>query len=103
LRAALEALRAGGLTELIGREEELELLLRRWSKAKTGQGQRASGLLVLSTHARLQTRVGIATRQVTVMFSFEAIGDAFEAIRDDTMSIRHPGTGPAPHRHQTGM
>ena len=29
----------GGLTELVGREEELELLLRRWSKAKSGEGQ----------------------------------------------------------------
>jgi predicted ATPase len=28
-----------GLTELVGREEELELLLRRWSRAKTGEGQ----------------------------------------------------------------
>ena len=28
-----------GLTELVGREEELELLQRRWSKAKTGEGQ----------------------------------------------------------------
>ena len=27
------------LTELVGREEELELLLRRWSKAKSGEGQ----------------------------------------------------------------
>jgi predicted ATPase len=27
------------LTELVGREEELELLLRRWSRAKTGEGQ----------------------------------------------------------------
>ena len=34
-----EALHAGGLTELVGREEELELLLRRWSKAKTGESQ----------------------------------------------------------------
>jgi class 3 adenylate cyclase/predicted ATPase len=34
-----EALHAGELTELIGRQEELELLLRRWSKAKTGKGQ----------------------------------------------------------------
>jgi class 3 adenylate cyclase len=44
LRAAsvesrFEALHASGLTELVGREEELELLLRRWSKAKNGQGQ----------------------------------------------------------------
>ena len=34
-----EALHATGLTELVGREEELELLLRRWSKAKSGEGQ----------------------------------------------------------------
>jgi class 3 adenylate cyclase/predicted ATPase len=34
-----EALHASGLTALIGREEETELLLRRWSRAKTGQGQ----------------------------------------------------------------
>jgi len=34
-----EAMHAGGVTELAGREEELELLLRRWSKAKTGEGQ----------------------------------------------------------------
>ena len=34
-----EALHASGLTDLVGREEELELLLRRWSKAKTGEGQ----------------------------------------------------------------
>src|SRR5208282_2411850 len=33
-----EALHGTGLTELVGREEELELLLRRWSKAKTGEG-----------------------------------------------------------------
>jgi class 3 adenylate cyclase/predicted ATPase len=34
-----EAMHATGLTALIGREEETELLLRRWSKAKTGEGQ----------------------------------------------------------------
>jgi class 3 adenylate cyclase len=34
-----EALHTAGLTALVGREEELELLLRRWSKAKTGEGQ----------------------------------------------------------------
>ena len=34
-----EALHAAGLTALVGREEELELLLRRWSKAKSGEGQ----------------------------------------------------------------
>jgi class 3 adenylate cyclase len=34
-----EAMHATGLTELVGREEELEILLRRWSKAKSGDGQ----------------------------------------------------------------
>jgi class 3 adenylate cyclase/predicted ATPase len=34
-----EALHATGMTALVGREEELELLLRRWSRAKTGEGQ----------------------------------------------------------------
>jgi class 3 adenylate cyclase len=34
-----EAMHATGLTALVGREEESELLMRRWSKAKTGEGQ----------------------------------------------------------------
>jgi class 3 adenylate cyclase len=34
-----EALHGAALTALVGREEELELLLRRWSKAKAGEGQ----------------------------------------------------------------
>ena len=39
MESRFEALHASGLTALVGREEELELLLRRWSKAKTGEGQ----------------------------------------------------------------
>ena len=34
-----EALRASSLTPLIGREEEIEFLLRRWARAKEGHGQ----------------------------------------------------------------
>jgi len=34
-----EAMHAGSLTALVAREEEIDLLLRRWSKAKTGEGQ----------------------------------------------------------------
>jgi len=34
-----EALHFGVLTELVGREEEIEIIMRRWSKAKRGQGQ----------------------------------------------------------------
>jgi class 3 adenylate cyclase len=39
VESRFEALRATELTALVGREEELELLLRRWAKAKTHQGQ----------------------------------------------------------------
>jgi class 3 adenylate cyclase len=39
IESRFEALHASGLTELVGREEELELLLRRWSRAKSGDGQ----------------------------------------------------------------
>ena len=38
-KAASRLCTQAALTELVGREEELELLLRRWSKAKTGEGQ----------------------------------------------------------------
>ncbi|HTF74623.1 MAG TPA: adenylate/guanylate cyclase domain-containing protein, partial [Bradyrhizobium sp.] len=34
-----DAMHASGLTDLVGREEELDLMLRRWSKAKSGDGQ----------------------------------------------------------------
>ena len=34
-----EAFHASGLTDLIGRQEELEILQRRWSKTKSGEGQ----------------------------------------------------------------
>ena len=39
VESRFEALHTSGLTALVGREEELELLLRRWSRAKTGEGQ----------------------------------------------------------------
>jgi class 3 adenylate cyclase/predicted ATPase len=39
VESRFDALHATGLTELVGREEEFELLLRRWSKAKSGAGQ----------------------------------------------------------------
>jgi class 3 adenylate cyclase/predicted ATPase len=42
-----EAMHTSGLTDLVGREEELDLLLRRWSKAKSGEGQ----LVLLSGEA----------------------------------------------------
>jgi hypothetical protein len=34
----IEALREAGVAPLLGRDEELELLLRRWQQAKNGEG-----------------------------------------------------------------
>jgi class 3 adenylate cyclase len=39
VESRFEALHASGFTELVGREEELELLLRRWTRAKSSEGQ----------------------------------------------------------------
>jgi predicted ATPase len=39
VESRFDAFHASGLTELVGREEEFDILLRRWLKAKTGEGQ----------------------------------------------------------------
>src|SRR6204780_4420967 len=39
VESRFEALHMTGLAALVGREEESELLMRRWSRAKTGDGQ----------------------------------------------------------------
>jgi class 3 adenylate cyclase/predicted ATPase len=39
VESRFEALHAAGLTALVGREEEIELLLRRWSRANSGEGR----------------------------------------------------------------
>jgi class 3 adenylate cyclase/predicted ATPase len=39
VESRFEALHASGLTALVGREEESELLRRRWKRAKNGEGQ----------------------------------------------------------------
>ena len=39
VESRFEALRGSALTPLVGRDEEIELLLRRWARAKAGDGQ----------------------------------------------------------------
>ena len=49
-----DAFHASGLTDLVGREEELEILLRRWAKAKGGAGQ----VVLLSGEAGIGSLAG---------------------------------------------
>jgi class 3 adenylate cyclase/predicted ATPase len=57
VESRFEALHATGLTELVGRDEELDLLLRRWSKAKGGHGQ----VVLLSGEAGIgKSRLAVA-------------------------------------------
>jgi class 3 adenylate cyclase/tetratricopeptide (TPR) repeat protein len=39
IESRFEALHPSGLTDLVGRQEELELLTRRWTRVKSGEGQ----------------------------------------------------------------
>jgi predicted ATPase len=100
-----EALHGTGLTALVGREEELELLLRRWSRAKTGEGQvmllsgeagigksrlTAALLEVITSepHARLRN---FCSPQYTDSALFPIIGQIERAAgftRDDTLQAK---------------
>ena len=66
-----EALHTTGLTALVGREEELELLLRRWSKAKTGEGQ----VVLLSGEA------GIGKSRLTATLLERLVGEPHTRLR----------------------
>ena len=39
VESRFEALHSTGLIQLVGREEEIDLLMRRWERAKSGEGQ----------------------------------------------------------------
>ncbi len=66
-----EALHAGGLTALVGREEESELLLRRWARAKAGEGQ----VVLLSGEA------GIGKSRLTAAFLERLAGEPHVRMR----------------------
>ena len=55
-----EALRGSGLTRLVGRDEEIELLLRRWESAKTGEGR---VVLVSGEPGLGKSRIAVALRE----------------------------------------
>jgi len=80
-----EALHSGGLTPLVGREEESELLERRWAMAKAGKGQ----VVLLSGEA------GIGKSRLTAAFLERLAGEPHVRLRyfcspQHTDSALHP-------------
>jgi class 3 adenylate cyclase/predicted ATPase len=83
-----EALHRSGMTTLVGREEEYELLRRRWSKAKEGEGH----AVLLSGEA------GIGKSHLTVAFTERLRGESYIRVRcfcspQHTNSALHPNIG----------
>src|SRR5499427_5765864 len=100
-----EALHATGLTTLVGRDEESELLLRRWLRAKSGEGQvvllsgeagigksrlTAALLESLATEAHARLRYFCSPQHTDSAF-YPIIGQMERAaglVRDDTPQAR---------------
>jgi class 3 adenylate cyclase/predicted ATPase len=83
-----EALHAGGLAALVGREEESELLLRRWSRAKAGEGQ----------VALISGEAGVGKSRLTAAFLERLAGEPHTRMRyfcspQHTDSALHPIIG----------
>jgi class 3 adenylate cyclase/tetratricopeptide (TPR) repeat protein len=66
-----EALHAGALTKLVGREEEIRRLLRRWASAKAGGGQ----------VALISGEAGIGKSRLTAAFLERLAGEPFTRLR----------------------
>ena len=105
VESRFEALHAGGLTALVGREEELELLLRRWSKAKSAEGQvvlltgepgigksRLTAALMEAVASEPHTRLrSFCSPQYTDSALYPTIGQIERAARftrDDTTQVK---------------
>jgi class 3 adenylate cyclase/predicted ATPase len=88
VESRFEALHGTRLTGLVGREEESELLLRRWSRAKTGEGQ----VVLLSGEA------GIGKSRLTARLLERLSGEPHTRLRyfcspQHTNSAFHPLIG----------
>jgi class 3 adenylate cyclase len=88
VESRFEALHTSGLTALVGREEESELLLRRWSRAKTGEGQ----VVLISGEA------GIGKSRLTAALLERIAGEPHTRLRyfcspQHTDSALHPVIG----------
>jgi AAA ATPase domain len=104
-RAGSEALRGSALSPLVGRDDEIDLLLRRWARAKAGDGQvvlvsgepglgksriTAAMLERLNTEPHLRLRYFCSPyHQDSALYPFiDQLGRAFAFARDDLPTRR---------------
>jgi predicted ATPase/class 3 adenylate cyclase len=100
-----EALRGSALTPLIGRDEEIDLLLRRWARAKAGDGQVVlisgepgigKSRITAELEERLQAEPHVRLRyfcspyhQDSALFPFvDQLGRAAEFAREDSPALK---------------
>jgi class 3 adenylate cyclase len=100
VESRFEALRGSTLTRLVGRDEEIDLLLRRWARAKGGDGQvvlvtgepgLGKSRIVVALEERLRAEPHLCLRyfcspyhQDSALFPFvEQLGRAAGFLRDD--------------------
>ena len=105
VESRFEALHTTGLTALVGREEEFESLLRRWSRAKTGEGQvvllsgeagigksRLTAALLERLAGEPHTRCAISARRSTPIARFTRSSARWNAppdwSHDDTPQVK---------------
>jgi AAA ATPase domain len=105
VESRFEALRGSALTRLVGRDEEIDLLLRRWARAKAGDGQvvlisgepglgksRMTAALEERLHAEPHLRLRYFCspyRQDSALFPFvDQLGRAAQFARDDPPAAR---------------
>jgi class 3 adenylate cyclase len=101
-----EALRGAALTPLIGRDEEIDLLLRRWARAQAGDGQVVlisgepgigKSRITAELEGRLHTEPHIRLRyfcspyhQDSALYAFvDQLGRASGFVADDPPAARH--------------
>ena len=104
LASRFEALRGASLTTLVGRDEEIELLLRRWTRAKAGDGQivlvsgeaGSESRIVATLTERIATDTAVRLRyfcapyhQDSALFPFvDQLGRAAGFVRDDPPAVK---------------
>ena len=105
VESRFEALRGPALTRLVGRDEEIDLLLRRWARAKAGDGQvvlisgepgLGKSRIVAALAERLQAEPHVRLRyfcspyhQDSALYPFiDQFGRAAEFARDDMPAAR---------------